>query len=396
MQRRLEQVRLSDIDLEDTTFMSRLDFDEEKIESLAEDIRRFGQRNPIGLRENEGRLQVIYGWNRIKAVQLLGRDEIEARNYGEMSDLEAQLHNIQDNAKHEDLTPLEVAFQVKALKEVHKLGVERIVEIYDVKKSTIYNLLSLTEMDEEIKQAVHLENIELTHALKISRFPISNRLELLRRTIDEGLSVSKLDGILRGEAEPRSAEEVMVHRELDRFRKFLFTQIDSGEDFKEGVTRESLTEWYVSILKNYQREGNKSLLTLMELINNYMYSIIFRRLFASLDKPYNIRNMVLYEWLVEKGFRRDYPPFEVIEWFFYEYTRYNARYCSHKWVTEEEGWVNEEGSKSYGFCEHCAIDKSRVDEIAARRWVDPPYEDPPIKPFSRLEKPVEATVTEGA
>ena len=109
MERRLERVRLSDVDLEDTTFVSRLDFDEGRVKSLSEDILRFGQRNPIGLRENEERLQVIYGWNRIKAFQLLGRDEIEARNYGEISDLEAQMHNIQDNLQHEDLTTLEIA-----------------------------------------------------------------------------------------------------------------------------------------------------------------------------------------------------------------------------------------------------------------------------------------------
>ena len=130
MKNRLEKVRRADIDLDDTAFMSRLDFDEGGIKSLAEDIRRFGQRNPIGLRENEERLQVIYGWNRIKTVQLLGRDEIEARNYGEISDLEAQMHNIQDNLQHEDLTTLEVAYQVKLLKEIHELHVEKIAEIY--------------------------------------------------------------------------------------------------------------------------------------------------------------------------------------------------------------------------------------------------------------------------
>lgn len=133
----------------------------------------------------------------------------------------------------------------------------------------------------------------------------------------------------------------------------------------------------------------------MKLINDFMYSIIFRRLFSSLEKPYNMRNMMFYEWLVERGFRQDYPPFEVIEWFFYEYMRNQARYCSHKWVTEKEGWINEDRSKSHGFCEYCAIDRSRVDEIAARRWADPPYEDPPTEDSNLLEKPMEAVVTEG-
>ena len=395
MKNRLETVRLADVDLDDTNFMSRLDFDEGSIKSLAEDIRRFGQRNPIGLRENEGRLQVIYGWNRIKAVQLLGRDEIEARNYGEISDLKAQMHNIQDNLQHEDLTTLEVAYQVKLLKEIHKLHVEKIAEIYGVKKSTIYNLLSLTEMDEEIKQAVHFGRIDLTHALKISRFPVSNRLEILRRTMDEELSVSQLDRILRGEAEPRSAEDMIAQREIDRLRKFLMTQMASKELFKPGTTRESHAEWYASVIEDHWRDGKRSLLTLIEFINDLMYSVISSRFFGSVERPWDTSAISDHLWLVNRGFRRDKPKGEVVSWLLYEITRYNAKHCNHKWVTEEDGWINEDGSKSYGFCENCALDRSRIHEIALREWRDPPYEDPPTEDSNRLEKPVEVVVTEG-
>lgn len=34
---------------------------------------------------------------------------METRNYGEISDLETQMHNIQDKLQHEDLTTLEIA-----------------------------------------------------------------------------------------------------------------------------------------------------------------------------------------------------------------------------------------------------------------------------------------------
>ena len=379
MKNRLEKVRLADIGLDDTTFMSRLDFDEGRIKSFAEDIRRFGQRNPIGLRENEGRLQIIYGWNRIKAFQLLGRDEIEARNYGDISDLEAQMHNIQDNLQREDLTTLEVAYQVKLLKEVHELHVEKIAEIYGVKKSTIYNLLSLTEMEDEIKQGVHLGNIELTHALKISRFPVSNRLEILRRTIDEELSVSQLDRILRGESEPRSAAEVMAQREFDRLRKFLMTQMASKEFFKLGTTRESQAEWYASVIEDHWRDGKRSLLTLIEFINDLMYSVISSRFFGSVERPWDTRVISDHLWLVNRGFRRDKPKGEAVSWLLYETTRYNAKHCNHKWVTEENAWrVGRFGEeKMYGHCENCAIDRAQVAEVAMREWRDPPYEAPP-------------------
>ena len=117
--RELKKIHFEDIDLEDTTYCSRLDFDESKIKALSEDIREFGQRNPIGLREVEGKnkLQIIYGWNRIFAIQLLGIDEISAINYKNISDVDTIMHNISDNIKHEDLTTLEIAYQIMRLKE---------------------------------------------------------------------------------------------------------------------------------------------------------------------------------------------------------------------------------------------------------------------------------------
>ena len=53
---KIEKIRLEKIDLEDKTFMSRLDFDKAIIRSLAENIKELGLRNPIGLRPKGGKI----------------------------------------------------------------------------------------------------------------------------------------------------------------------------------------------------------------------------------------------------------------------------------------------------------------------------------------------------
>lgn len=67
----IKTINLEDLDLEDKTFMSRLNFDDAYIQGLAEDIEKLGQRNPISLRPKGEKFQVIYGWQRIKAARAL-------------------------------------------------------------------------------------------------------------------------------------------------------------------------------------------------------------------------------------------------------------------------------------------------------------------------------------
>lgn len=61
MERRLERVRLSDVDLEDTTYCARLEFTDEEIKSLADSIEALGLRNPPGYVRKSRKLVVNYG-----------------------------------------------------------------------------------------------------------------------------------------------------------------------------------------------------------------------------------------------------------------------------------------------------------------------------------------------
>ena len=174
-QSRLMKVRVSDIDQKNTQFLSRMSFEDEHISHLADDMQKFGQRNPVGLRRVDKKFQILYGWCRVKAVLLLGWATIEARIYDDLSDLQAQLHNISDNVTQENLSTLELAYQVRNLREEYNMPVKEIAQLYGDKTQYVYDLLTLTGMKEEIQQAVHRGKISLTHAIQLNRFPVSNQ-----------------------------------------------------------------------------------------------------------------------------------------------------------------------------------------------------------------------------
>lgn len=99
-----ERSPLSLIDEANEEFQARLDYDEEELARLAEDIRQNGQRNPIGIRRRDERYQVIYGFQRVKAVKSLGWDSIRANIYEGATETELHIHSVSDNVRHGDLT----------------------------------------------------------------------------------------------------------------------------------------------------------------------------------------------------------------------------------------------------------------------------------------------------
>ena len=76
-----ENFPLDLIDEANEEFQARLDYDEEELESLKQDIAQNGQRNPVGLVQKGDRYQIIYGFQRVKAIRRLGWDSVRANIY---------------------------------------------------------------------------------------------------------------------------------------------------------------------------------------------------------------------------------------------------------------------------------------------------------------------------
>jgi ParB/RepB/Spo0J family partition protein len=89
-------------------FQSRQNFDQKEIEALAADIKANGLINPVTLRGEYGKYELIAGERRLRAHQLLGYDEIEA-NIVQATDAQAALIAAAENIQRENFTPLEEA-----------------------------------------------------------------------------------------------------------------------------------------------------------------------------------------------------------------------------------------------------------------------------------------------
>jgi ParB/RepB/Spo0J family partition protein len=181
------EIDIDDIDWKDTQFKFRMDFDKVEIQRLAKNIDKVGQLNPIKIRLKGDRYQILAGWKRAMAIKLLGDRPIIADVYEDIDDRGAYRINIADNVMRKDLTDIELAHQVKTLKE-KDFSISEIAEMHGCKSTKIYDLLTLSKMSPEIKAAVHNGEIRLYAALELHKFPSSMQLEYLMKTEELKLS----------------------------------------------------------------------------------------------------------------------------------------------------------------------------------------------------------------
>jgi ParB family chromosome partitioning protein len=91
-------------------------FDEEPLRRLGESIRTHGLLQPIIVRPKEGYYELVVGERRLRAAQLAGMDEIEAK-IEEIDDATCTELRLIENTHREDLTDAEKGDAVYVLIE---------------------------------------------------------------------------------------------------------------------------------------------------------------------------------------------------------------------------------------------------------------------------------------
>jgi ParB/RepB/Spo0J family partition protein len=183
---------VAQIDDSNEEFQARLDYDEEEISRLVEDIEHNGLRNPIGLKKKGETYQIIYGFQRLKAVKKLGLETVKANIYEDLTEEQAREQAVSDNVRHGDLTDYEKSVECLKLKE-KGYSVDHLCVLFGVKKSIVYNHLSVANLDATTKFCLHKEYITLNHTVELARIEdVSKRLEALTGVLSCKWSVRDL------------------------------------------------------------------------------------------------------------------------------------------------------------------------------------------------------------
>ncbi len=164
---RIEHIPLDKI--VDSPYNDRTEFDQEKLEELAQSLRSMGVMMPILVRPKGEMYERIYGERRYRAAQLAELKTIPAY-VKELDDKEAQELSTAENFFREDLTPLEVA---TALERYIKRGytVEDIVATFGFRKTSVRLALKLNDLLPALKELLKERHISLGIARELMQYP---------------------------------------------------------------------------------------------------------------------------------------------------------------------------------------------------------------------------------
>ena len=193
----------------------RKNFDQEKLEELAESIRQHGIIQPLTVRKlSSGYYQIIAGERRWRAARLAGLTEVPAVII-EADDRKAMELAMIENLQREDLSPMEEAEGYKILVENYGMTQEQAAQRVGKSRSAVANALRLLALSPALRQMVEEGRLSAGHARAL--LPLSPALqEQAAATIHEKRPQRPPDGAA-GQAAPGGAqagEEDLPRRQL--------------------------------------------------------------------------------------------------------------------------------------------------------------------------------------
>jgi ParB family chromosome partitioning protein len=200
-----EMVEIDTDLIESNSFQPRTNFNEEKLEELAQSIRSNGVIQPLLVRRVEDdRYQLVAGERRWRAAQRAGLLKVPCvvKEIPEDKMLELALV---ENIQRQELNAIEEAQAYKRLIETLGFTQEMVAQRVGRDRTFITNYLRLLRLPEDIQQLVEIEKLSTGHAralLGVDDPEIQRKLA--KNVIDKGLSVRQIEYVVKSTIEGKS------------------------------------------------------------------------------------------------------------------------------------------------------------------------------------------------
>lgn len=124
-------------------------FNEEKLKELAESIAEFGIIQPLILKENGEKYQIIAGERRYRAAKLAGLEEVPAiiKN---ITEEEADKISLIENVQRVDLNPIEEALGYKSVMKEYNITQEELSDAIGKSRQYIGNTVRLLKLEPRV------------------------------------------------------------------------------------------------------------------------------------------------------------------------------------------------------------------------------------------------------
>ena len=216
-------------DLSRNPYQPRQNFKEEKLEELANSIKKNGIIQPIAVRPSKSassKFEIVAGERRWLAAQKAGLHEIPVTIL-DLSDVESLEVAIVENIQRDDLNPIEEARGYKRLNEEFKYDHESISNLMSKSRSHISNTLRLLTLPSDV--VAMLEEGSLTSGQARPLIGITNASSIAEEIVSKNYSARKVEYLVRN-TKGRNRNDKVIDKNIlktqERIEKILGLKVN--------------------------------------------------------------------------------------------------------------------------------------------------------------------------
>ena len=222
----LNKVSISD--LSRNPYQPRQNFKEDKLNELAESIKKNGIIQPIAVRPSKadtGKFEIVAGERRWLAAQKAGLHEIPVTIL-DLNDVESLEVAIVENIQRDDLNPIEEAKGYKRLNDEFKYDHESISKLMSKSRSHISNTLRLLTLPSDV--IAMLEEGSLTSGQARPLIGISNASSIAEEIVSKNYSARKVEYLIRNNKGSKKEKTIdaNVLRVQEKIQKILGLRVN--------------------------------------------------------------------------------------------------------------------------------------------------------------------------
>lgn len=193
--------------IDENPYQTRLKFEEQALQELAESIRTNGIVQPIVVRPSpEGRFMLILGERRCRAAKLAGEATVPAI-VRQVSNEQAAEMTIVENLQRQDLNCLEQANAFARLSRDFGLTQEQIGQRTGCSRESVANYMRLLKLPEEVQQYLANGDLGFSEARVLLQLTDPQLIPgIARQAIDAKMSVAGLTNIVERYNEPPDSQ----------------------------------------------------------------------------------------------------------------------------------------------------------------------------------------------
>lgn len=204
-------------------------FDEKALNDLAQSIKNLGVIQPVTLRKDGDRFEIISGERRYRASKIAGLKTVPAyiRLVNDQELLEMALV---ENIQREDLDPIEIALTYRRLMEEIGMTQENLSHRVGKERSTITNAIRLLKLNPEMQNAIRSGQISAGHGRAVLSLEQEEQQNtLFQKIINDGLNVrqaEQLAGALKKPGTGVTKAKAQLSNDHRRIQKSLADLLD--------------------------------------------------------------------------------------------------------------------------------------------------------------------------